>query len=192
MRKPYLLLAFVPAAIVWACGGGDDNLNLDGGPDATTDSPSGDAAKNDGSSTDGSSSDGSSSDGATDAGNDVTLTLDCFKPSDCVDGGDPDAAYPPADAGVVCCGTVTGNGSQQSCQIEGASTLCKAPGTCATDFSGLLTCSSATVRFCTTSAECTEANYNKCCVAHGGDAGDFHICASNGVANLSGGKIVCP
>ena len=76
MRKPYLLLAFVPAAIVWACGGGDDNLNLDGGPDATTDSPNGDAAKTD-SGSDGSSNDGSG-DGASDAGNDVQITLDCF------------------------------------------------------------------------------------------------------------------
>ena len=98
----------------------------------------------------------------------------------------------------MCCGTVTGNGSQNACQIEGASTLCKAPSACATDFTGLLSCSNATVRFCTTNAECTETSGNplkdgsKCCTANGGDAGTFHICANNTVASNSGGKIVCP
>ncbi|HEY1957661.1 MAG TPA: hypothetical protein VGH28_18705 [Polyangiaceae bacterium] len=187
MRKPYLLLAFVPAAIVWACGGGDDNLNLDGGPDATSDS----APKTDASSNDSATNDSSTNDGAADAAADVTLTLDCFKPADCVDGGDPDAAYPP-DSGVVCCGTVTGNGNANACQIEGATTLCKDPASCKTSFTGLVTCSSATVRFCTTDSECTEGSASQCCTANGGDAGKFHVCASTAIANFSGGKITCP
>lgn len=184
MRKPYLLLLLVPSAVTWACSG-DDNVG-DGGSDAAHD-----VTVSDSSTPDTGTKDTSTNDSATDAGADVQLTLDCFKPADCVDGGDPDAAYPPADAGVVCCGNVMGNGDVQACQLTGASTTCKAPGACATNFAGLLSCSSATVRFCATNAECTEQGNDKCCTANGGDAGTFHICANTIIANNSGGKISC-
>ena len=192
MRKAYLLLLVVPSALIWACSGDDSGVQ-DGGSDATTDSPvTTDSGK------DSSSNEAGNDSSTTDAGPDVQLTIDCLKPADCVDGGDSDAAYPPGDAGVVCCGSVVGNGSQNACQIEGASTTCKAPGSCATDFSGLLSCSSATVRFCTTNAECTETSTNplsdgsQCCTANAGDAGSFHVCANSTIAAGSKGRITCP
>ena len=187
MRKAFLLLLLAPSALVYACGG-DSSTGDAGGNDATTN----DVATKDSSTTDTSTNDtGTQDTGVTDAGIDVQLALDCFKPADCVDGGSADAAYPPNDAGVVCCGNIEGNGNTQACQITGASTTCKAPGQCNTSFTGLATCSSATVRFCSTAAECTEQGNNLCCTANAGDAGSFKVCANQGIAAISQGKITC-
>ena len=187
--RTYLLpLLLLPAAAIWACGGGD-NVDLDGGLDATPDNTTGDSA------TDGNPGDAANdtnSDGASDAGQDVTLSFDCLKPADCIDGGDPDASYSPIDSGVVCCGTITGNGDIQACQFLGASTSCKAPNQCSTSFTGLLTCSSGTARLCSSAAECVEQQYNKCCQASLGDGGTVSICASTQIANASQGRITCP
>ena len=187
MRKAWLLLLLAPSALVYACGG--DDTKTDGGSDAPNDN----TVKNDTGGGDAGNDVAQNNDtGTNDAGADVSITIDCLAPSDCVDGGVDGGVYPPADAGVVCCGTITGNGNQQTCSIVSASTKCQAPSSCATNFGGLVTCSSATVRLCKTAAECTEQGENLCCVAQAGDAGSVQICASKGVANLSGGKIVCP
>jgi len=195
MRKTYLLpLLFVPSALIWACGGGD-NVDIDGGLDATPDTTQSDGPSNNDGSTNDVANDTSTSD-ASDAGQDVTITLDCFKPADCIDGGDPDAAYPP-DSGVVCCGTVATNGQQQSCKLTAVSTTCKAPGSCGTDFLGFLSCTDLTVRLCESDNECTEngnnqlTTYNQCCTGSYGDA-SAHFCANSTIASQSQGRINCP
>src|SRR5512142_1675195 len=106
MRKAWLLLLLAPSALVYACSG--DSTTTDGGTDATANDSAPDVAKQD-SGTD----TGTQDTGVKDAAIDVSLTLDCFKPADCIDGGDPDAAYPP-DSGAVCCGNVIGNGNQSA------------------------------------------------------------------------------
>lgn len=194
MRKTYLLLLLAPAALVWACGGSDDSVATDGGPDATTDAIPGDSS-NDTASGDGNANDGKANDGGSDAAQDVSVTLDCFKPADCFDGGNPDAAYPP-DSGEVCCGTVSTSGTFPQCSFNSAATACKAPGSCATNIS-LSSCTTDTVRLCASDTECTEkgnniTTYNKCCSTAYQDAGRVHFCANALIANASGGAITCP
>jgi hypothetical protein len=180
MRKPYLLLLLVPVAVVWACGG-DDSSNGDGGPDAvadtTTDAPSD-------SSNDAPPDAGDS--GAEDATPDITLSITCLRPANCIDGGDQDAAYPPS-SGEVCCGTIVTNGDPQNCNFTGVSTACSAPSGCATSVS--FSCGTDTVRLCTSNTECTEQTYNKCCSVAQGDA-SIHFCANTIIANAAGGS--CP
>jgi hypothetical protein len=187
MRKPWLLLLLAPSALVYACGG--DDSGTDGGSDAQADNTvkdsGGDAAADTG------SNDAGSDTGPADAGNDVAITVDCLQPADCIDGGNPDASYTPAEAGVVCCGDVKGDNNTQQCQIVSATTSCKTPGQCATSFTGLLTCSTATVRLCEFASECTEQGNNLCCSANLGDAGNIKVCASQLIAQNSGGKISC-
>lgn len=191
MRKAYLLLVLAPAALVWACGGSDDSISGDGGGnDATTDgNPQNDTGTTDG------SSDAAKTDGATDAGQDVSITITCIKPADCIDGGNLDAAYPP-DSGEVCCGTVQTAGTFPNCAFNAASTTCAAPSACATSI-GLQSCGTDTVRLCSADSECTEmgtsfTTYNKCCSATYQDAGRVHFCSNTTIANLSQGSITCP
>ena len=188
MRKVWLLLLLAPSALVYACGGDD---TTDGGADAANDTTTKPDSGGD-TGTDTGTNDTGTDTGPGDSGGDVSITVTCLQPSDCVDGGVADAAYPPADAGVVCCGDIKGNNNAQQCQIVSAATSCKAPGQCATSFAGLVSCSSATVRLCDFASECTEQGNNLCCSAQAGDGGTIKICANKQIAQLSGGKIVCP
>jgi hypothetical protein len=188
MRKAWLLLLLAPSALVFACGG--DDTGTDGGSDAQADNTVKDGSGGD-AANDTSANDTGTDTGPGDAGGDVAISVTCLKPADCIDGGDPDAAYPP-DSGVVCCGDIKGNNNAQQCQIVSASTSCTAPGSCATSFTGLVSCSSATVRLCESASECTEQGNNLCCAAQAGDGGTIKICANKQIAGLSGGKIVCP
>lgn len=89
-------------------------------------------------------------DGGGDAAPDPDAGFDCLKPSDCMNN-------------LVCCGTlVTGAGSPPNCPIQSYGTKCTSPNACATNIP--VTCSStATVRACASSSDCTEANYGQCC-----------------------------
>jgi hypothetical protein len=187
MRKLYLVLLLAPAAAIYACGG-DDSSNVDGGMDVTSgDSPSGDAGNDSGQ--DGSNNDAANNDGGQDAGSDVVqVSLSCLKPADCVDGGNPDAAYPPADAGVVCCGDITTAGTDITmCTLSSVSTACKSPSACPTtlDTSG---CGMDQLRVCAHKSECTEGMgtvnaIDQCCTLKSGDAGAT-VCLSSTIATL--------
>lgn len=187
MRKVWLLLLLAPSALVYACGG--DDSKSDGGSDAANDNTTnpdtggGDAAK------DTSTNDTGTDTGPGDAGNDVSFTVTCLKPADCIDGGNPDAAYPP-DSGEVCCATVQTSGTFPNCSLNAASTKCSAPSACASQFA--LSCGTDTARLCTNTTECTEGTYNDCCSADLGDAGTIHLCFNKALSNQTGGKIVCP
>ena len=149
MRKAWLLLLLAPSALVFACGG--DDSGTDGGSDAandnTTKPDSGGDAANDTGTTPERTPD------AGDAGNDVSITITCLKPADCIDGGG-DAAFPP-DSGEVCCGTVQTSGSFPQCSFNSASTACQAPGACPTTVN-LQSCGTDQVRLCEADKECTE------------------------------------
>jgi hypothetical protein len=125
----------------------DDGGANDSGPkDATTDvrvdggpkDASGDAA------------DAAPVDDAGDAAIDPDAGFECMKPTDCMNNN-------------VCCGTlVTGAGQPPNCPISSYGTKCTAANQCATNIP--FTCSSTgTVRACSSSADCTEAQYGQCC-----------------------------
>jgi hypothetical protein len=157
MRKEaYLLLLLAPSAVIYACGG--DSSTADGGLDATTDSPGTDAPG-----IDAAKDTGSGNDAGNDTGpqGDGSVSIQCAFPAECVDGGDLDAAYPPADSGVVCCATVNLSGSFPNCSFGSFSTACTAPSACASNVN--LACSTDTLRACAHNSECKEATYNTCC-----------------------------
>jgi hypothetical protein len=179
MRKAYLFLLLAPSALAYACGG--DNGTGDGGTDATTndvatqDSPS----NNDGSTDAGMDV---SNDAASDAPKETSVMITCLHPADCIEGGIPDAAYPP-DSGEVCCGALTTSGSFPNCSLDGLSTMCSTASACPTAF--VPACSTDTVRGCQHASECTEPGYPLCCLFHAGDAG-AQFCANSEIAGLTG------
>lgn len=191
MRKVWLLLLLAPSALVYACSG-DSNTN-DGGTDATANDAAPDVAKQD----TGTNDTGTQDTGTKDSGGgDASITITCLRPSNCIDGGDQDAAYPP-DSGEVCCATVQTSGSIPSCSFDQASTACTAPGTCPTTIS-TSSCGTDKVRLCAADTECTEKGssilntYDKCCSTAYGDAGRVHFCANTTIASVSNGAITCP
>lgn len=168
--------------MIWACGG-DDNVNLDGGNDATTtDGGGNDTGTKDTGTNDTGTNDSGSTDGGT---KDVSVSIDCLKPADCVDGGDPDAAYPPADAGVVCCATVQTSGGFPQCSLDSISTACATPANCPSSVS-FQSCTTDTLRACHAASECTETQYNMCCKFQT-DAGTAQVCANQLIANAFNG-----
>jgi hypothetical protein len=168
MHKAYLLLLLAPSALVYACGG-SDNSTLDGGGDATVDSPGNDSSKNDSGGQDSSNDTSPMNDGGQDATQDVSVSIACTEPAQCIDGGNLDAAYPPS-SGEVCCAQVTTTGAFPNCKPSSVSTACSAPGSCASSYS-TSSCSTDTFRACAHNAECTETQFNKCCTAKVGDGG---------------------
>ncbi len=187
MKKAYLLLLLAPSALVYACGGDD---STDGGTDSgNKDSTTGTDAAADTSTTD-VAADSAKDSGTTDAPADVTISITCLEPANCIDGGALDAAYPPADSGIVCCGTVVTTGAFPNCALSGASTACMAPSACASNVN-TSSCGNDTFRLCEGNSECTETNFNKCCSAKVGDAATVKLCASTTIAALSGGQITC-
>jgi hypothetical protein len=177
MRKAYFLLFLAPAAVVYC--GGDNGTNLDGGSDAANDNTTGDSATDAAKDTGGDSA----SEGGNDAGQDVTISIACTKPSDCVDGGADGAV-----TSVNCCGTINTTGSFPTCSFASATTACEAPSACPTTFD-TMGCGSDTVRLCTVNGDCTENTYNKCCSFKYQDA-SVHFCANQGIASIAGGT--CP
>jgi hypothetical protein len=184
-NRAYLLFLFAPSALLaYACGG--DSGQNDGGTDATTDQANGDATQPDSSGMDGASDSSNNDSGGNDAGMgmDVQISITCAFPAECVDGGDWDAAYPPADAGEVCCGTLTTSGTFPGCSLSSITTSCAAPGSCPTTID-TSSCGTDTVRGCKHKGECTESGYNQCCTVKQGDAG-ITFCMSTGLATLLG------
>jgi len=179
MRKAWLLLLLAPSALVWACGGDDTS---DGGTDAQSDNTTKPDTGGDGAAD--AKSDGTST---LDSSNDVVTNPDqfsvtCRQPSDCVDGGMPDVAYPPSEAGVVCCGDLVLSGQIPNCNFDSFATKCQAPGSCASNIQ--LTCGTDIVRGCAHNSECAENGYNKCCTVQG--FGDASVCMSQGLATTIG------
>ena len=193
MRKAWLL-TLAPVALVHACGGADDTI-VDGGPnDATVDVPTIDAA-NDITASDtgpgdvvqgtdtgpGDASDAEANDTGSDA-SDAGTQYACAYPSQCVDGGDLDAAYPP-DAGVVCCATVVTKGpSIFSCTLASVTTTCSTPASCPSSLD-TTACGTSTFRGCDFTSECTEPSYDKCCRASS-DAGAVQVCMSSAMITV--------
>ena len=175
MRKAYFLLLLVPSAVIYACGGSTNDI--DGGSDAASDNTTNqDAAADTGNGSD-TGSDGNTSDGGTkDATQDVVFNISCLYPYQCIDGGEPDAAYPPT-SGEVCCGTLVLTGTMiQNCSLASLTTQCSAPGSCASNVA--LSCGTDTIRGCEHAAECTETNYPNCCLFDYGDGG-AQFCVSD-------------
>jgi hypothetical protein len=168
MRKAYFLLLLVPAAVIYACGGTSDND--DGGADATSDTTNNKDSSADGGSGD-TGSDGNTNDGGSnDATMDVVINITCLYPYQCVDGGSPDAAYPPSNSDDVCCGTLGSTGTFPFCSFTSLTTSCAAPGSCASALDES-NCGTSTIRGCKHAAECTEVGYTSCCLLVEGDAG---------------------
>jgi len=166
MRKAYFLLLLVPPVAIYACGGSADDT--DGGNDAASDNTTNkDSSADTGTSDAG--SDGNANDVNTqDVANDVVVSITCVYPYQCIDGGVPDAAYPPS-SGEVCCGTLVLGGTIPNCTFTSLSTQCSAPGSCASNVA--LACTTDTIRGCKHAAECTESSYGNCCLFQYGDGG---------------------
>jgi hypothetical protein len=182
MRKTSFawVLVLVPGAALYACGGGD-NTQIDGGNDATVDGmnnpdSTGDSKMNGDTGNDSSMG----NDGGSDAPADVVVNVQCRIPADCVDGGNPDAAYPPP-ANDVCCATVMTGGKGFNCTLDSVTTMCTTASMCP---SMLGACPGTdTVRGCAHTSECTEPAYNKCCTVKT-DAGAVSACMSMTIAGF--------
>jgi hypothetical protein len=185
MRKAWLLLLLAPSALVWACGGGD-NVDLDGGSDAQGDNTTKNDSGGDGGSKDGVASDTSTDTSSNDVANEGGFNIACRAPSDCIEGGIPDGSYPPAEAGVVCCGTLVLSGQPPNCNFDSLTTVCQTPGTCASNIA--LQCTTDTIRGCEHTSECTETNYNHCCHTNGFGDGGASVCMSTQIAQLIGAQ----
>jgi hypothetical protein len=173
MRKAYFLLLLVPPVAIYACGGSTDES--DGGSDAASDNTTNTDSSADAGDA---GSDGNANDvNAQDVANDVVFNITCRYPYECIDGGEPDAAYPPS-SGEVCCGTLT-LGGMLPCSLTSLTTQCTAPGSCASDV--MLACATDTIRGCKHAAECTEALYGNCCMFQYGDAG-AQFCVGDTIA----------
>jgi len=179
MRKLWLLLLLAPSALIYACGG--DDSGTDGGSDAANDN----TTKTDSPTTDGSTNDVNNLDSSTTDASDAAVAFDvtCQKPADCT-----------GDAGAnVCCADIPVNGgTPPACKIVGISTSCTTGAACPTNITAQSTCNGTDqVRACATNADCTEAQYNKCCTFKlGGDAGGdggVSFCLNNQLAQLGGG-----
>jgi len=169
--RTLFLLSFLPAAVLFACGG-DSSTGSDAGPDATTDgSPGKDAAPDTSTSDSGSPADAGPDVTPGDAGDGGTVvSLTCTNPTEC-DGGSP-----------FCCGTVTLNGgTPPNCSIASVTAACKAQCTTMLQFS----CNASdTVRLCNANTDCTELAYNKCCTFKMGSQ-TTTFCANQQIANAA-------
>ena len=183
------LLVAMPAALLDACGGSDDTTQ-DGGNDATVDTggdstPNKDSGgtdtgngnetgANDAGSDSGPVDSGTTDSGAKDASSpDTGTSLGCQHPSDCKSG--------------FCCGTIVFNGgSIPNCDLEDASSSCKA--TCNSYVA--LSCNAVdTVRGCAAKNDCLDAgaNYNQCCTIPFADA-SATFCWNSTFAGVAGGS----
>lgn len=177
MRKAWLLLLVAPSVLVWACGGGGDDSDAGGNNDAQADN----TTKTDSGGIETSTIDSSS----TDAGsNPDVVAVACHFPGDCVNGNEADAAYPPAEAGVVCCGKLVLSGTPPECNFDSFTSKCQAPTACNSDIQ--LACTTNTVRGCAHTSECVESNYNHCCTVAA--FGDASVCMSQQIATQINAK----